>query len=55
MASNADFDLQKLVGGSVVTFSSCAASRAVENNAGLTRVRPIERRNWVDLSSVISG
>jgi hypothetical protein len=55
MASNAAFEDQRLVGGSVVDYSSCASSRAVMNNSGLTRVRPIERRSWVDLSSVVGG
>ncbi len=55
MASNAEFLLQKLVGSSVVEYSGCAASRAILLNQALTQVRPIERRSWVDLSSVISG
>jgi len=55
MAGNASFDLQKLVGGSVVEYSGCASTRAVLENRGLTRVRPIERRSWVDLSSVVGG
>jgi hypothetical protein len=55
MASNAAFDLQKLTGGSVVEYSGCASSRAVLLNRGLTRVRPIDRRSWVDLSSVVGG
>ncbi|MBT8397167.1 MAG: hypothetical protein KJN92_09380, partial [Gemmatimonadetes bacterium] len=55
MASNAAFDLQKLVGGSVVEYSGCASTRAVLLNRGLTRVRPIDRRSWVDLSSVVGG
>ena len=52
MASNANFDAQSLVGGSVVTNSTCAASRAVLNNSSLTRVRPLASRSWVDLSAV---
>jgi hypothetical protein len=55
MASNAQFDLQKLIGGSVVEYSECASTRAVTLNKALTKVRPIERRSWVDLSSVIGG
>ena len=52
MASNADFDDQTLVGGSVVTNSTCAVRRAILNNSGLTRVRPLASRSWVDLSAI---
>ena len=52
LASNADFDSQSLVGGSVVTNSTCAASRAVLFNSALTRLRPLAARSWVDLSGV---
>ena len=52
MASNADFESQALTGGSVVTNSTCAVSRAVLNNSGLTRVRPLVARSWVDLSAI---
>ena len=55
LASNATLDLQKLVGSSVLEYSGCAATRAVLFNRALTRVRPIERRSWVDLSSAVSG
>jgi hypothetical protein len=51
MAGNADFDSQSLVGGSVVTNSTCAVSRAVLNSPALTRVRPLVSRSWVDLSA----
>ena len=52
MAGNADFESQSLTGGSVLTNSTCAARRAVLNSAGLTRVRPLVSRSWVDLSAV---
>ena len=52
MASNADFLAQTLVGGSVVTNSTCAVTRAILNNPGLTRVRPLASRSWVDLSAI---
>ena len=52
MASNADFESQALTGGSVVTNSTCAVSRAILNNPGLTRVRPLVARSWVDLSAI---
>ncbi len=51
MASNASFEAQALVGGSVVTNSTCAVSRAVINSS-LTRVRPLASRSWVDLSAI---
>jgi hypothetical protein len=52
MASNAAFESNSLVGGSVVTNSTCAVKRAIRNNAGLTRVRPLANRSWVDLSAI---
>ena len=52
MASNASFAAQSLVGGSVVTNSTCAVSRAIINNLSLTRVRPLASRSWVDLSAI---
>jgi hypothetical protein len=54
MASNADFDSQSLVGGSVIENSTCAVERAILNNSSLSRVRPLERRSWVDLSGVVN-
>ena len=51
MASNARFEAQALVGGSVVTNSTCAVSRVIINNSSLTRVRPLASRSWVDLSA----
>lgn len=54
-AGNAELENQSLVGGSVVQYSSCAASRAVLNNDALSRARPIAERSWVDLSSVAGG
>ncbi len=55
MASNANFENQGLVGGSVVTNSTCAVSRAIRNNSNLTRVRPLASRSWVDLSAISEG
>lgn len=52
MASNADFDAQSLVGGSVVTNSTCAVERAILNNSSLSRARPLSQRSWIDLSAV---
>ena len=55
MASNADLENQSLVGASVVSNSTCAVSRAILNNSGLTRVRPLAARSWVDLSAISEG
>lgn len=55
ISENENGEKQKLSGGSYLQYSSCALERAVENNPNLTRVRPIERRSWVDLSSVVGG
>lgn len=52
MASNAMFDAQSLVGGSVVSNSTCAVQRAILNNASLSRARPLAQRSWIDLSAV---
>jgi len=54
MAANAQLEEQSLTGGSLVQYSSCALNRAVDMNPDLNWVRPIERRGWVDLSSVLS-
>jgi hypothetical protein len=54
LASNADFDSQSLVGGSVVQNSTCAVTRAILNNSSLSRVRPLDSRSWIDLSGVIN-
>lgn len=50
-SGNADLETEVLTGGSVVQYSSCAATRAVLNNDALSRARPIMERGWVDLSS----
>lgn len=53
MASNADLDSQALVGGSTVTYSGCAVTRAVLNNQALIRPRSFPERSWMDLSSAV--
>ena len=55
MASNAVFESQSFVGGSVVTNSTCAVSRALLKNRNLTRVRPLASRSWVDLSAILEN
>jgi hypothetical protein len=53
MASNANFQDQSLVGGSVVQYSSCAVDQAIRNSASMNRARPMLERSWVDLSSLL--
>lgn len=55
MANNAMLLDQSLVGGSIVSYSSCAAEQSVLNNLNLTRPRPLQTRSWVDLSSAEVG
>jgi hypothetical protein len=55
MASNANLDQERIVGSSIVQYSSCAVTRAVLENGNLTRVRPLSERSWVDLSNLASG
>ena len=54
-AANVSLESSTVLGDAVVQFSRCAVQRAVLYNSDLTQVRPLERRSWVDLSSVISG
>ena len=54
MASNVDLAEQSLVGGSQIQYSSCAIERAILNNDGLTRARPLAMRSFIDLSNVIN-
>ena len=51
MASNGLLDEQSITGGSEITYSRCAITRAILNNASLSRARPLEQRGWVDLTS----
>jgi len=55
IAANVNLDSSTVLGDALIQFSTCAVTRAVMNNPNLTQVRPLERRSWVDLSSVISG
>jgi len=50
-AGNAELEDQTLVGGSVVQYSTCAATRAITGNDALSRARPIAERSWIDLSA----
>jgi hypothetical protein len=55
IAANVNLETSTVLGNALVQFSTCAVTRAILNNASLTRARPLENRSWVDLSSVISG
>jgi len=55
VAANVDLSTTTVLGNAVVSYSTCAVERAVLNNTALTKVRPLEMRSWVDLSSVISN
>ena len=55
IAANVSLETTTVLGDALVQYSSCAVTRAILNNSSLTRVRPLERRSWVDLSAVISG
>ena len=55
IAANVNLDTSTVLGNALIQYSQCAVSRAILNNANLTRARPLENRSWVDLSSVISG
>ncbi|MGI9626190.1 MAG: hypothetical protein ACR2QM_05085, partial [Longimicrobiales bacterium] len=50
MARNLDFDDQTVTGGSIIQRSTCAVDRVVAMNPGLSSLRPLENRSWVDLS-----
>jgi hypothetical protein len=54
MASNATLDPMAYAGGSEIQYSSCAVRRSILNNASLSRARPLDRRSWIDLSSVLN-
>jgi hypothetical protein len=47
-----DPDLSTFVGASVVQYSSCAISNVINNLSGLTALRPVQNRAWVDLTAV---
>ena len=55
IAANVNLESSTVLGDALIQYSTCAVTRAVLNNPALTQVRPLERRSWVDLSSVISG
>lgn len=55
VAANVDLGSSTVLGDAVITYSSCAVTRAVLNNSALTKVRPLAMRSWVDLSNVIGS
>jgi len=52
MASNSADLNETFTGTSEIVYSRCAVTRAVLNNAALSRARPLAERSWVDLSAV---
>jgi hypothetical protein len=50
LASNAADLNQSFLGTGVIQYSRCAVTRAVLNNASLSRARPLDARSWVDLT-----
>lgn len=54
VAANVNLGASTVLGNALVSFSSCAVSRAILNNTALTRVRPLAMRSWVDLSNVVN-
>jgi hypothetical protein len=46
-----DPTLSTFVGASVVQYSSCAISNVLNNLSGLTALRPVGNRSWVDLTA----
>jgi len=55
IAANVNLDSSTVLGNALVQYSACSVTRAILNNANLTRVRPLPRRSWVDVSSITSG
>jgi hypothetical protein len=45
---------QTTTGGAQIIYSRCAVTRAVLNNANLSRARPLSTRSWVDLTAVMN-
>jgi hypothetical protein len=52
MASNAADLNQTFTGTGIIEYSPCTITRAVLNNAALSRARPLTERSWVDLTAV---
>jgi hypothetical protein len=55
VAANVNFGASTVLGNAVVSYSSCAVTRAVLNNSALTKLRPLTMRSWVDLSGVVGS
>lgn len=52
MASNQADVNESMLGTAEIYYSPCAITRAILNNAALSRARPLEERSWVDLTAV---
>lgn len=54
IAANVDLSASTVLGDALVQYSSCSVERAILNSA-LSQVRPLERRSFVDASSLFGG
>jgi hypothetical protein len=52
-AANVSLNLSTVLGHAVVKYSACTVERAVLNSM-LSKVRPLARRGWIDLASIMS-
>ncbi len=52
MASNRADVNESMLGTAEIYYSRCAITRAILNNAALSRARPLQQRSWVDLTAV---
>lgn len=55
IAANVNLDTSTVLGNAVVTYSSCAVSRAILNNSALSRAVRLTERSWVDLSNLAAN
>lgn len=55
VAANVNLGTSTVLGNALVSYSSCAVTRAILNNSALTKARPLAMRSWVDLSNVVGG
>ncbi len=53
IAANISLNTTTVLGDAMVQYSSCAVERAVLNSS-LTQILPLDRRSWVDLSSLVN-
>jgi hypothetical protein len=54
IAANVNLSTSDVLGNALVQYSACAVERALWNSS-LSRVRPLERRSFADLSLIVAG